>query len=49
VLADEAVKERLLGLDYTPAYAPAADMASLLDKEITNWSAFIKEKGIKVE
>ncbi len=49
ILADEAVKERLLGLDYTPAYAPAADMASLLDKEITNWSAFIKEKGIKVE
>jgi len=49
VLADEAVKERLLGLDYTPAYAPAADMASLLDKEITNWSAFIQEKGIKVE
>ena len=49
VFADESVKERLLGLDYTPAYAPAAEMASLLDKEITNWSAFIKEKGIKVE
>jgi tripartite-type tricarboxylate transporter receptor subunit TctC len=49
VLADEMVKERLVGLDYTPAYAPAADMASLLGKEIVNWSAFIREKGIKVE
>lgn len=49
VLADQSVMDRLLGLDYTPTYAPAADMGTLLTNEIKNWSAFIQEKGIKVE
>jgi len=49
VVSDKAVQERLLGLDVTPAYAPAGDLKKMLESEITNWTAFVKQAGIKVE
>lgn len=49
VLAEQAVRDRLAGLDVTPAYAPAADLGAKLETEITNWTAFIQKAGIKVE
>jgi tripartite-type tricarboxylate transporter receptor subunit TctC len=48
-MADAEVRKRLEGLVVSPAYAPASDLKSKLETEITNWSAFIQEAGIKVE
>lgn len=49
VLADQAVRDRLTGLDVTPAFAPADVLKEKLETEITNWSGFIQKAGIKVE
>jgi tripartite-type tricarboxylate transporter receptor subunit TctC len=49
VLADKAVHDRLVSLDVTPAYAPAADLKKMLNTEIENWTAFVKKTGIKIE
>jgi tripartite-type tricarboxylate transporter receptor subunit TctC len=49
LLADEEVRKRLEGLVVSPAYASASDLKSKLETEITNWTAFIQEAGIKVE
>jgi tripartite-type tricarboxylate transporter receptor subunit TctC len=49
VLADPHVRERLAKLDIEPAYAPADVLRTKLVNEITNWSKFIDEHGIKAE
>ena len=48
-LANAQVKERLAKLDIEPAYAPGNVLKSKLENEITNWSKFIDERGIKPE
>ncbi len=49
VLADPQMRMRLAKLDIDPAYAPAPALQSKLVNEITNWSKFIDEHGIKAE
>jgi tripartite-type tricarboxylate transporter receptor subunit TctC len=49
VMADPAVRARLAKLDIEPAYAPAGALHKKLDNEITNWTRFIDQKGIKAE
>ena len=49
VIADQTVRDRLTGLDVTPAYAPATELSQKLETEINNWSTFIQQAGIKVE
>jgi tripartite-type tricarboxylate transporter receptor subunit TctC len=48
-LANAQVKERLAKLDIEPAYAPGNVLKTKLENEITNWSKFIDEHGIKPE
>ena len=49
MLQDPELQERLGGIDVVPEFAPAEEMAKVLDSEITNWSAYIEERGIKPE
>ena len=49
VMADPAVRARLAKLDIEPAYAPAGALHQKLGNEITNWTKFIDQKGIKAE
>jgi tripartite-type tricarboxylate transporter receptor subunit TctC len=49
VMADPAVRARLAKLDIEPAYAPADVLHKKLGNEITNWTKFIDQKGIKAE
>jgi tripartite-type tricarboxylate transporter receptor subunit TctC len=49
VLAAPAMRARLAKLDIDPAYAPAAALHQKLVNEITNWSGFIDQHGIKAE
>jgi tripartite-type tricarboxylate transporter receptor subunit TctC len=49
VMADPGVRARLAKLDIEPAYAPADVLRKKLDNEITNWTKFIDQKGIKAE
>jgi tripartite-type tricarboxylate transporter receptor subunit TctC len=48
-LAHPRVRERLANLDIEPAYAAGAALRSKLESEITNWTRFIDERGIKPE
>lgn len=48
-LANAQVKERLTKLDIEPAYAPGSVLKTKLENEITNWSKFVDEHGIKPE
>jgi tripartite-type tricarboxylate transporter receptor subunit TctC len=49
VLADPQMHARLAKLDIDPAYAPAPALRAKLVNEITNWSKFIDQHGIKAE
>jgi tripartite-type tricarboxylate transporter receptor subunit TctC len=49
VMSDPQVRERLAKLDITPEFAPAAALRTKLENEITNWTKFIDQKGIKAE
>ena len=48
-LANPRVRERLAKLDIEPAYAPGSSLRTKLENEITNWTKFIDEHGIKPE
>jgi tripartite-type tricarboxylate transporter receptor subunit TctC len=48
-LANPRVRERLANLDIGPAYAPGGALRGKLEREISNWTAFIDEHGIKPE
>ena len=48
-LANPRVRERLAKLDIEPAYAPGSALQTKLENEITNWTKFIDEHGIKPE
>jgi tripartite-type tricarboxylate transporter receptor subunit TctC len=43
------VRERVAKLEIEPAYAPGSQLKTKLENEITNWSKFIDEHGIKPE
>jgi len=49
VMADRTVRDRLANLDIMPEFAPGSALQVKLENEITNWSKFIDQKGIKVE
>jgi tripartite-type tricarboxylate transporter receptor subunit TctC len=49
VLAAPETRARLAALDIDPAYAPAPALHDKLVNEITNWSAFIDQHGIRAE
>jgi tripartite-type tricarboxylate transporter receptor subunit TctC len=49
VMSDPHVRERLANLDITPDFAPGPALRTRLEREITNWTKFIDEKGIKPE
>jgi len=49
VMADTSVRERLAKLDIDPAYEPGDALKQKLIDEITNWTKFIDEHGIKPE
>jgi tripartite-type tricarboxylate transporter receptor subunit TctC len=49
VMASPSVRARLANLDIEPAYKPADVLKKKLESEITNWTKFIDEKGIKAE
>ena len=49
VLADQALRGRLANLDITPEYSSAPALRSRLETEITSWTKFVEEKGIKPE
>lgn len=49
VLADPQMRARLAKLDIDPSYAPAPALQAKLANEITNWSKFIDEHGIRAE
>jgi len=48
-LSNPRVRERLAKLDIEPAYAPGSALKTKLENEITNWTRFIDEHGIKPE
>ena len=48
-LANPKVRERLAKLEIEPAYAPGTALRAKLENEITNWTKFIDEHGIKPE
>jgi tripartite-type tricarboxylate transporter receptor subunit TctC len=48
-LSNPRVRERLAKLDIEPAYAPGSALKTKLENEITNWTKFIDEHGIKPE
>src|ERR1700730_10272651 len=49
VMSDPHVRDRLANLDITPNFAPGPVLRATLENEITNWTKFIDEKGIKPE
>lgn len=49
LLQNPEVVQRMEGAEVTSAFAPADEMASLLDREVTNWTQFVKDRGITVE
>jgi tripartite-type tricarboxylate transporter receptor subunit TctC len=49
VMADANVRERLAKLDIDPAYEPGDALKQKLINEITNWTKFIDQHGIKPE
>jgi tripartite-type tricarboxylate transporter receptor subunit TctC len=48
-LKSPRVRERLAALDIDPTFAPAPVLQAKLAHEITNWTKFIDEHGIKTE
>jgi tripartite-type tricarboxylate transporter receptor subunit TctC len=48
-LASPQLRERLAKLDIDPTFAPAPALQAKLANEITNWTKFIDERGIKAE
>jgi tripartite-type tricarboxylate transporter receptor subunit TctC len=48
-LASLQLRERLAKLDIDPNFAPAPALQAKLANEITNWTKFIDERGIKAE
>jgi tripartite-type tricarboxylate transporter receptor subunit TctC len=48
-LASPQLRERLAKLDIDPNFAPAPALQAKLANEITNWTKFIDERGIKAE
>ncbi|MGQ7794571.1 Bug family tripartite tricarboxylate transporter substrate binding protein [Faunimonas sp. B44] len=49
ILQDPQVIARLDQIQVTAAPAPGSEFSGVLDAEITNWSEFVKEKGISAE
>lgn len=49
VMAKPTVRARLAALDIEPGYEPGTVLRTKLENEITNWTKFIDEKGIKAE
>jgi tripartite-type tricarboxylate transporter receptor subunit TctC len=49
LMAKPEMQERLPDIGYTPAFAPAEEMARVLGSEITHWRAFVEERGIEPE
>jgi tripartite-type tricarboxylate transporter receptor subunit TctC len=49
VMADPKLRERLAQIDIEPAYLPAGPLQQKLVNEITNWTKFVDEHGIKAE
>jgi len=47
VLANPQVNQRLAKLDITPSFLPAGELKDKLAREITNWTRFIDQHGIK--
>ena len=47
ILADEAMKQRLIALGLQPRGTTPAEFTVFLDKEMERWSAIIKQAGIK--
>lgn len=45
-LQSPAIRERLVGLDIAPEFAPAAALEAQLKSEIQNWKTFIEAKGL---
>ena len=48
-LSHPRVRERLAKLDIEPAYEPGSALRTKLENEITNWTKFIDQHGIKPE
>jgi tripartite-type tricarboxylate transporter receptor subunit TctC len=48
-LASPQLRERLAKLDIDPTFAPAPALQAKLANEITNWTKFIDERGIRAE
>ena len=48
-LKDKETLDRFDKIAVTPAFAPPAELARLLDREVENWGKFVKEKNIKAE
>jgi tripartite-type tricarboxylate transporter receptor subunit TctC len=46
-LETPALKERLKSLDIMPAYAGGQELRALVVRDVNNWSAFIKDQGLK--
>ena len=46
MLDDPAAQQRLSAIEVAPEFAEAQEMGSVLDSEITNWSAYIEARGI---
>ncbi len=49
VVSNPQMRARLAKLDIDPAYAPASALQAKLANEITNWSNFIDQHGIRAE
>ncbi|MGQ7791993.1 Bug family tripartite tricarboxylate transporter substrate binding protein [Faunimonas sp. B44] len=49
ILKKPEVQERLARIEVAPEFGAAEEMGSTLDSEITNWSAFVEQRGIKAE
>lgn len=47
VLNNSDVKQRLAKLDITPSFLPSSELKDKLAREISNWTRFIDEHGIK--
>ncbi len=49
VLNDPEAVARMANIEAVADFAPGGEMSEILQTEITNWSAFVEEKGITVE
>lgn len=49
ILASPKMREQMKSLDIEPAYAPGPVLKSLVAKEVSSWTRFIDQRGIKGE